>query len=204
VADVEGLVIARVDKGSVADLAGLAPGHLITAVDNTPVTRGVQLRERLEAKRPGEQVSLQVTAPGGSPRTVQVPVSVTPRVISPNDQTLLFNPLSVVLRNRLLTADAADQPIVRLNLAVALMRLGDYAGAREQLEAVQLPDTTGIGHGTQQYLLGLAYEGMGDVAAAQRAWQAAAATQAWLTEDGPPVQGLAERKLGAAGRPGTP
>jgi hypothetical protein len=88
---------------------------------------------------------------------------------------------------------------VRLNLAVALMRLGDFAGAREQLEAVRLPAGRGIAEGTIQDLLGLALDGLGDAAAAQRAWQAAAASEASLTEHGPAVKGLAERRLAAAG-----
>ena len=79
------------------------------------------------------------------------------------------------------------------------MRLGDYAAAREQLEAVQLPAGPGISLGTQQYLLGLAHEGLGDAASAQRSFQAAAASDALLTEDGPPIKSLAERKLTARG-----
>jgi hypothetical protein len=79
------------------------------------------------------------------------------------------------------------------------MRLGDYAAAHEQLEAVQLPAGAGISLGTQQYLLGLAHEGTGDAAAAQRAFHAAAASGGLLTEDGPAVKGLAERKLTRVG-----
>ena len=104
------------------------------------------------------------------------------------------------MRTRLATAGPADLPIVRLNLGVALMRLGDYAGAREQFESVELSEGPGVSKGTQQYLLGLAFEGLGDLASAQAAWQEAAKSEAWLTEDGPAVRTLAERKL--AGRPG--
>jgi len=60
---------------------------------------------------------------------------------------------------------------------------------------VQLPPGPGISLGTQQYLLGLTYEGSGDAASAQRSFQDAAASGGLLTEDGPPVKGLAERKL---------
>ena len=74
--------------------------------------------------------------------------------------------------------------------------------AREQLEAVQLPAGPGISLGTQQYLLGLAYEGEGDAASAQRSFQAAAASGGLLTEDGPadqePRRAQAERRVGAA------
>ena len=47
---------------------------------------------------------------------------------------------------------------------------------------------------------GLAYEGVGDAASAQRSFQAAVASGGLLTEDGPTVKNLAERKL-TAGRP---
>jgi hypothetical protein len=90
---------------------------------------------------------------------------------------------------------------VRLNLAVALLRLGDAAGAKEHLEALELPASGAISSGTRHYLLGLALEQLGDTAGAQRAFQAAAATQALLTEDGPPVRLLAEQKLRAMAAP---
>jgi tetratricopeptide (TPR) repeat protein len=140
-------------------------------------------------------MALEVVDRAGAARTLEVAVQQRGRLISQADQTLLFNPLSVALRTRLAAANAVEQPIVRLNLGVALLRLGDYAGAREQFEAVQLSDGPGVAKGTQQYLLGLALEGMGDVAAAQAAWQVAARSDAWLTEDGPLVRPLAERKL---------
>ena len=78
------------------------------------------------------------------------------------------------------------------------MRLGDYAGAREQFEAVQLSDGPGVSKGTQQYLLGLAFEGLGDSASAQAAWQAAAQSDGWLTEDGPRREGTGRAEAGTA------
>jgi predicted Zn-dependent protease len=115
--------------------------------------------------------------------------------VSVQDQSLLFNPLAVTLRSRLATADPAAEPFLRLNLAVALMRLGDPQAAREQLTAVQLPAGPGISEGTRQYLLGLAHEGVGDMAAAAEAWRAAAEAGGSLTEDGPAIRNLVGAKL---------
>jgi Flp pilus assembly protein TadD len=88
---------------------------------------------------------------------------------------------------------------MRLNLAVGLMRLGNWPGALAELSKVQLPAGPGVSTGTVQYLLGLSYEALGQAAEAERAFRAAADTASLLTEDGPAVKELAERKL-ARGR----
>ncbi len=194
-ADVPGVVVARVDPGSAAEKAGLKPGDVITGADNQPTKAPGAFARALDARRIGDTMMLQVTEASGTSRSVSLPVTGTPRLISAADQTLLFNPLSVAFRSRLATASPAEQPFARLNLGVALMRLGDFAGAQEQFEAVKLAPGRGISQGTQQYLLGLALEGLGDTSGAQRAWQAAAGSEAWLTDGGPPIKPLAEHKL---------
>jgi hypothetical protein len=200
--DAGGPVVARVDAGSGAAKLGLAAGDIIKTADGQPVASVDAFNRLLEAKEPGATIALQITAKGGlAGKSLQVPIVATPRVISAGDQTLLFNPLAVALRTRLATATPVEQPIVRLNLAVALLRLGDAAGAKEHLEALELPASGAISSGTRHYLLGLALEQLGDTAGAQRAFQAAAATQALLTEDGPPVRLLAEQKLRAMAAP---
>ncbi len=196
VADASGAVVARVEPGSAAERAGIKPGEVIVSVDGQPLDQPGAFRKAVDAKAAGDAMTLQILQPDGTTRSASLSVIGSPRLISAGDQTLLFNPLAVLLRSRLATASEAEQPFVRLNLGVALLRLGDYAGAREQFEAVSLPAGTGIALGTQQYLLGLALEGLGDLPGAQRAWQAAASSEASLTEDGPPVKSLAERKLG--------
>lgn len=193
--DVPGVVVARVDPGSAAEKAGVKPGDVISGADNQPTKTPGAFEHALDARRIGDTMMLQVIEQTGTTRSVSLPVTGTPRLISAADQTLLFNPLSVAFRSRLTTASPAEQPFVRLNLGVALMRLGDFSGAQEQFEAVKLAPGHGISQGTQQYLLGLALEGLGDSPGAQRAWQAAAASEAWLTDGGPPVKPLAERRL---------
>ncbi len=200
VLNAEGLIVVRVDPGSAGAQAGLKPGDVIVRADGQPVTDSTQVQQLIEAKRPGEPLAIEAHDTAGTARTAQLPVTESPRLISAADQGLLFNPIALALRSRLAGAAAKDQPFVRLNLAVALMRLGDYAGAREQLDAVQLPAGQGISLGTTQYLLGLAYEGEGDAASAQRSFQSAAASGGLLTEDGPSIKSLAGRKLNGAGR----
>jgi predicted Zn-dependent protease len=126
-----------------------------------------------------------------------------PRVL-PRVEGLLFNPISLALRGRLEDADPQEQPVVRLNLAVALMRLGDHAGARELLQAVQLRAGPGISLGTQQYPLGLTYEREGNAASATQAFEAARTSGGLLTEDGPEITVLAERMLSRSARTPSP
>jgi hypothetical protein len=199
VLDVDGVVVVRVDPGSTGDQAGIRPGDVLVRADAEVITGSAQLQQVLDSKPPGAAVSLEAHDAAGTTRTVEVTVAESPRLMSVSDEGLLFNPISLALRSRLAAATAKDQPFVRLNLAVALIRLGDFAGAREQLEGVQLPAGPGISLGTQQYLLGLAYEGAGDAASAQRSFQAAAASGGLLTEDGPAVKSLADRKLTRVG-----
>jgi PDZ domain/PEGA domain len=199
VADVQGLPIARVEPGSAAAQAGLAARSVISRADGQEVRTASALLELLSARQAGDQVSLEVQEPGGVVRTVSLPVTFSPRLISAADQTLLFNPLAVALRARLAAAAPSDRAIVQMNLGVALLRLGDLIGAREQLEAARLPAGPGISQGTRQYLLGLVHEGLGDLAAARAAWEVASASEGLLTEHGPPVRLLAAAKLRAPG-----
>jgi tetratricopeptide (TPR) repeat protein len=205
VLDVDGLVIARVDPGSPAEGAGIKPGDLLVRADGQPVSDSAGLQQLIDSKRPGEPVAIETRDRTGTARTIQVPVTDSPRLMSVADQGLLFNPISLALRSRLDGAASKEQGILRLNLGVALMRLGDYAGARAQLEAVELAAGPGISLGTQQYLLGLTYESEGNAASAAKAFEAARSSGGLLTEDGPAIAVLAERKLnGTARTPSAP
>jgi hypothetical protein len=200
VLDAEGPVVVRVEPGSAGERAGIKAGDVLVRADGQPITDGARLQQLIEAKTAGDTVAVEAHDASGTGRTAQLPVIESPRLISVADQGLLFNLIALTLRSRLAAATPTDQPFVRLNLGVALMRLGDYAGAREQLEAVQLPAGRGISLGTQQYLLGLVHESAGDADSAQRLFQAAATSEALLTEDGPAIRTLAASKLSGAGR----
>jgi len=123
---------------------------------------------------------------------------MAPRLLAMSDETWTFNSLVLGLRSRVSSAvGQADEGVVRLHLAVALMRVGNWAEARRELNRVQLPPGPGVSNGTVHYLLGLCHEALGQPAEAARAWKAAAAEKdSLLTEDGPAIKDLAERKLG--------
>jgi hypothetical protein len=84
---------------------------------------------------------------------------------------------------------------MRLNMAVALARVGAWSEARLELQRVKLNDGPGVAAGTVHYLLGLAAQRMGNVAEAEAAFRTAAASSALETEDGLPVKDLAEARL---------
>jgi tetratricopeptide (TPR) repeat protein len=196
VLDTTGLPIVAVDQTGPAARAGIRPGEIVINVDGKDVSTVADFERALERKRRGEAADVDVRDRSGATRTVQVPVATTLRLIAASDRSILFNVLAAALRGRLAAADELEQPYVQLNLAVALLRLGDYQGARDALRGAQLPPGDGVvSQGTQHFLLGLAHEGLGEVASADQAWRSAVASGGLLTEEGPSITGLAERKL---------
>jgi membrane-associated protease RseP (regulator of RpoE activity) len=203
VLDVAGAVVTAVDVDGAAAKAGLAPGDVITKVDGQPVSDGSAFSAVVAQRKAGDKLTVEVKDRAGAVKGAGLTVTMAPRLVAMNDQSLMFNNLVLALRPRLAAGPggAAADPIVRLNLAVALMRLGNWAGARAELSKVQLAGGPGVSNGTVQYLLGLCHEALGQLAEAEKAWRAAATdAESLLTEDGPAVKELAERKLSAARR----
>jgi putative serine protease PepD len=75
--DEGGARINEVVPGAPADRAGLRPGDEVTAVDGDPIESGDELRERIDAKRPGDTLRLTITR-GGDERTVEVTLGERP------------------------------------------------------------------------------------------------------------------------------
>jgi hypothetical protein len=199
VLDVAGAVVTAVDGA--AAKAGLAPGDVITKAENQPIADGTSFSALVAQRKPGDKLTFEVKDRSGAVRAAALTVTMTPRLVAMNDQSLLFNNLVLSLRPRLSAAGGDADPAVRLNLAVALMRLGNWPGARAELSKVQLAAGPGVSNGTVQYLLGLCHEALGQAAEAEKAWRAAATdAESLLTEDGPAVKELAERKLAGARR----
>jgi tetratricopeptide (TPR) repeat protein len=197
VLDVAGAVVMSVDAAGAAAKAGIEPGDVIVKADGRPVADGSAFSAAVAAHKANDSVPVEVQARAGGVKPAALTISMTPRLVAMNDQSLLFNNLVIVLRARLAQSPGgASDPVVRLNLAVALMRLGNFETARTELSKVQLTAGPGVSNGTVQYLLGLCYEALGQTAEAQQAWRAASTdADSLLTEDGPFVKELAEAKL---------
>ncbi len=194
VEDVDGLVIVTVDSGGPAETAGIKPGERVMRVTGQPVANAAAFWEAARSAREAQDVVLTVADRAGVARDVRVKRTAAARLVSVVDQTLPFNALAASWRGQ--RRIRADDVLLRLNLAVALLRIGDYDAARSELEGLQLPQGPGISAATVQYLLGLAFEGLGDLGRAREAWtRASTATGAWVSDQGGDAADLARRKL---------
>jgi PDZ domain/PEGA domain len=204
VADMEGPVIVAVDPNGPAAKAGIQPGDVLLKANSQPVPDAAALINLLAGRKADEDMTLDLKDRAGAAKKADTKVYMTPRLIGLNDQSLMVNKILVDLRNRLQTqGDPVLDSVIRLNMAVALARVGAWSEARLELQRVKLNDGPGVAAGTVQYLLGLAAERMGNTAEAEAAWKIAAQTTALETEDGLPVKDLAEARLqGLQRRPG--
>lgn len=196
VADLEGPVVTAVEPNGPAAKASVQPGDIVLRANGQPVPDVGALNGLLTGRKADETLTLEMKDKAGAAKKAELRVLMTPRLIGMNDQSLMINRILVDLRARLQAGgDPALDSVMRLNLAVALARVGNWAEARQELQKVKLAEGPGVSTGTVQYLLGVAAERMGNLAEAESAWRAAAATGALLTEDGPSVKELAEQRL---------
>jgi hypothetical protein len=202
VLDIPGATIAQIEQGGAAAAGGLVPGEVITSANGRPVRSVADLESALAALPEDRKLTLDVRAPAGGMRKAELTAALVPRALVMSDQTLLANKAILDLRQRLpLAMNTRDEPVVRLNLAIALMHTRSWALARTELERVTMPQGSGVSNGTVQYLLGLCYDALGLPADAARAWKVAAAdATGLLTEDGPPIADMAASRLAALER----
>jgi hypothetical protein len=196
VADLEGPVVVGVEAGGPAAKSGVQPGDVLLKANGQDVPDAGALAALLAGRKADEDLTLELKDKAGAPKRADVKVFMTPRLVGLNDQSLMINRLLVDLRARAQTpSDPALESVMRLNMAVALARVGAWNDARTELQRVKLADGPGVANGTVLYLLGLVAERLGNLAEAEQSWRAAAATPALLTEEGPPVKELAETRL---------
>jgi S1-C subfamily serine protease len=75
--DVRGVPVVRVSTGSPADDVSLRAGDVITAVDGEPVDSAADVRGAIDAKEPGDRISVEFRR-GGETRTVVVELGDRP------------------------------------------------------------------------------------------------------------------------------
>lgn len=196
VADVPGAAVVGVQANSAAARANVQVGDIVTRVGTQAIADSTALAAALAGKTANDTLALELKDRAGAVKKADIKVAMTPRLIGMNDQMLMANRVLLDLRSRLSSPmPAGEEPIVRLNAAAALARLQAWSEARVELQKVTLPEGPGVGNGTVQYLMGLCAENLGNRIEAEAAWRVAAASQSWLTDDGPPVKELAEAKL---------
>ena len=192
VADV-GVVVTAVDPASAASVQ---VGDVVKLAGGKPVAGATAVLDLVAARNPGDVLALDLAGTAGAAKRADLQVKPVPRLIGLSENGLLANRMLLDLQARLAAStDSYQQSVIRLNMAVAMARVDDWAGALEELQRVKLPEQTGVGNGTVQYLVGLAAESLGNRATAETAFKAAAASSSQLTETGPAVKELAEAKL---------
>jgi predicted negative regulator of RcsB-dependent stress response len=163
-----------------------------------PTTAVGELRARIAAA--GGQASglvLDVTDATGTARKVAGAVSLAPETWPPREASLPYNRALIDLQDSLEAAPpSVETTAATLNLAVVQMRLSSWEDALTTLASVKLPDGSGVSAGTVMYFTGLCHEALGHGSEAQAAFtKAAASTEARISQDGPLVAPLAQRKL---------
>ncbi len=196
IADIPGVAVVSVVPGGQAAQAGIAPGDVVVGVRDTAVASTADLEQAVDALPVGQPVPVAVKDRAGATRTVMAAAVRRPLLVSLDDRMTRFNKLALDLRFRLTAAtDPTEEMLLRLNLAVALLRLGNPADARRELQRVTLPDGPGISNATVQYLLGLTYEATNQPVDADQAFRAAAAVEgARLWTYGPLIADLVKAR----------
>jgi PDZ domain/PEGA domain len=195
VLDVKGIVVGDVEGDGPAAGAGIKPGDIIDNIDGHAIESVKDFEAQLAGHTAG-RITLSVKTGAAAAREVAVPIRRVPVLQTGSDRFLPANAVVAVLRSRLSAAtDPAEQAILRLNLAAALLQAGAPADARTLLEQVSLPPGPGVSKGTVQYLTGEAALALGDKAAAAQAFEAARQAGGRLADDGPAVESLAGRAL---------
>jgi hypothetical protein len=182
------------DTGSAA---GLAVGDALTSVNGQAVATAQDVARVLGAIGAIKMVTVKAQTRAGADKSADLQVLVGPRLIAWAPEDGPPNILLLDLRGRLADATGLDATSIRLNLAAALTRAGDPAGALALLDELGSP-VAGITAATTSYLRGVALDALGRSAEAQQAWQLAAraATGVFALED-PPIAELAARRLRA-------
>ena len=179
-----------------AGAPGIVPGDALTHVNGEAVANEQDVRRLLEGLGPATTATLTLQSRAGATRDVAVPVSREPRLVTLAADSGLANISLLDLRTRLSETTGLESTAIRLNIAGALMRVGQHAAALEELQAIKLPDGPGFSNASVQYLIGLCHDALGRAAEARQAWDAASrAPRAILSEDGPLVSELAARRL---------
>jgi len=205
VLDVPGAVVGSVEPGGGAAAAGLQPGDVVTAVAGAPISTAAALLAAVANTPPAQPLSLDVRDRTGGTKKVEVAVQMMPRLPELLDESVLANTLAVALTARSLTpATPVEDAAVRLNLAVAWIRLENWDAAIRELEAI---DSLMAGSSAParvkeaisanvQYLLGVCAEKSDNAAGAEQAWtKAAQSPSTLLTDSGEPLKELSERRL---------
>jgi len=194
-----GLLIVEIEAGGPANRAGLKAGDLLTSVNSDPARSAAELESYLHRLPLGEAVRIGVRGPAGE-RRIDATLLPVPAPLPPHDPDLLYNVVLLQRRQQLgVGVEAADRPLVHLDLALGLMHFGRWAEAVEELHRVQPEESGEVDAAAVHYYLGRCLEQLGYGPEARSEYEAALSAPRALTrgEDGLAVQPLARLRLAA-------
>jgi hypothetical protein len=203
---VDGAVVTSVDPNGPSAKA-IVPGDVIVSIGSTTIADVTGLMAAL-AKATDATVTVRLR---DKPAPVNISVERRPDVVSLYDSrpfNVVITELNGQLARRQMaggSASADEQRVsqgMRLNLAAALMAVGNYAGAQQMLAEVRLDTRSGISKGTVDYLRAVCYKQLKQLAEARTLFEAASQDRgALLSERGPLISYLAREELLALGGP---
>jgi hypothetical protein len=205
----EGPVVVHVPSSGPAKNAGIEMGDAILSLAGSPVFGTRQLEEQLLKLEPGETAAIEVRR-GESTETVRLAVGSSWELVQLDDPALVYPALSAAVEAELQRDSDYPRWMLQLNRAALHLVANDPEGAvrtLREIDAATVPDTSGIGRATFDYLLGLALIGAGPryTDLARQAFERASVNpEARLQHaDGPLVQPRARVRIAqlAAARP---
>jgi tetratricopeptide (TPR) repeat protein len=199
----DGVPVLRVVPGGPAAQAGIQPREILYAADGKPVKSVLDFLSLVDSRKPKDQISLNLRAPSGTTRVVELALGETPQEIPLNDASLLYNKVMMDLRQQVEGYPGTEgAAFARFNLGLCSMHFGDFAAAHSYLVKArsEMPQRPGLSQGTALYYLGLALESLGTEyrKEAIEAYRAAAGFKdaTLFNNDGPAVAPLAARRAG--------
>jgi hypothetical protein len=196
-------VVVRILPGSPAAKAGLRVGDRVQAVESRDVRGAVEARKAVDTgtNRGGGRTAPVVLTVAGAEgqRTVRLAPGESPVIIPLTDPDLFYNRALAEYRLRSRAAsDETERGVAYLNIGIALMHFRAWEKAQTQgFVRADLPNGSGISHGTVAFYTGLCALRRGDPAAARAALKDAARSTASTLDsgDGPSAAAAARRLL---------
>lgn len=202
-----GTVIAQTQEGGPAATAGLQPGDQLLSVDGAPVRTAADLGRLVDEAAPGSTISVLANR-SGTEQVFELVLGESPSVSVARSSEIPAAAVWVAANRALQTGDAGvPEWMLRLNAAIAHMRVRDWTGAVRMLRTIDAPAEPGLGKAAVDYLLGVSlYSAGGEYEASARESLARAAESMdgrLYHNDGPLVRPRALARLGTLDALGT-
>jgi tetratricopeptide (TPR) repeat protein len=191
-----GPVITKLTLKTFQDSQPLLIGDVITAIQDKPVKTTNELMDAARELQKDGNARLTISR-AGAQVTVPLQLMLSAMEIDYTNQKFLFNRQLASFKKvaGLDRTSAQEKNVAGLNIALIYLHSKEYDRALEQLQQVQLDRVVGIGQGTVNYRMALAYRALGRVEEAKKSLaDALRASQNTIgSDDGLPLAEEVER-----------